>query len=326
VALPGSRSLLDPKALEEAAEWLVRWSERELDAGERAAWEQWKASSPERGEAWARAQLLQSRMGGLPQALALSVLDRPRSPERRAAIGKLAMLLAVLPAGWGGWQLSRRQQWTADYHTAVGERRELALADGSQVTLNTDTAIDVLYDAKQRLIRLRAGEILVQTAADSALPARPFLVASAHGSMQALGTRFTVREQPQRTHLAVLEGAVKVVLADNRQASPRVIDAGQRTDFSAQAFGPVVLAAPDVSAWTHGMLMADQMRLADFAAELARYRRGFVRCDPAIGELPVSGAYPISDGQRTLNMLAHTYGIKAAIHLGGFWVTLSPGQ
>ena len=323
--MPGSRSALDPQALEEAAEWLVRWSERELGACERAEWEQWKASSPERSEAWARAQLLQSRMGGLPPTLAMTVLDRPRSPQRRAAIIKLAMLLAVLPAGWGGWQLTRRQQWTADYHSAVGERRELTLADGSHVTLNTDTAIDVLYDANQRLIRLRAGEILVQTAADSASKARPFLVATDHGSMQALGTRFTVREQPQRTHLAVLEGAVKVVLADNRQAQPRVVDAGQRTDFSAQAFGPVAATDPDVSAWTQGMLMADKMRLADFAAELARYRRGFVRCDPAIAELRVSGAYPISDTPRTLNMLARTYGIKVAAHLGGFWVTLAPG-
>lgn len=73
------------------------------------------------------------------------------------------------------------------------------------------------------------------------------------------------------------------------------------------------------------MLMADKMRLADFAAELARYRRGFVRCDPAIAALPVSGAYPISETSRTLNMLTQTYGIKVSGHLGGLWITLSPG-
>ncbi|WP_236236086.1 FecR domain-containing protein [Pseudomonas faucium] len=325
MALPGSRAVLDPKALEEAAEWLVRWSEGELDACARAEWQRWQDSSPERSAAWARAQLLQSRMGGLPQALALSVLDRPRSPQRRAAILKLAALLAVLPAGWGGWQLSRRQAWTADYHSAVGERRELTLADGSHVTLNTDSAIDVLFDANQRLVRLRAGEILVQTAADPAAQARPFLVASAHGSMQALGTRFTVREQQKRTQLAVLDGAVSVVLAGNRQAPPRLVKAGQRTAFSAQAFGPVAATDAHVSAWAQGMLMADRMRLADFAAELARYRRGVVRCDPAIANLQVSGAYPISDTPRTLNMLANTYGIKVAAHLGGLWVTLAPG-
>lgn len=314
----------DPKALEEAADWLMRLSESELSESERDEWARWKVSSPERGHAWARAQLLQDKMGGLPASLAMSVLDRPSSPERRVALGKLAMLLAILPVGWGGWELSKSQQWSADYRTAVGQRRELTLADGSRITLNTDTAIDVLFDASQRLIHLREGEIMVQTAPDISSLARPFLVSTRQGRMQALGTRFAVREQDPRTHLAVLEGAVKVVLAQNRQAPPVVVNAGQRTDFSSQDFGQISLADRYGSAWTQGMLMADKMRLADFLAELARYRRGLVRCDPAIADLRISGAYPISDTQRTLNMMVQTYPIRVTDHLGGFWISLSP--
>ena len=64
--------------------------------------------------------------------------------------------------------------------------------------------------------------------------------------------------------------------------------------------------------------------LADFIAELARYRKGFVRCDPAIADLRISGAFPISDTQRTLNMLVQTYPVLATGHLSGYWVTLSP--
>jgi transmembrane sensor len=71
------------------------------------------------------------------------------------------------------------------------------------------------------------------------------------------------------------------------------------------------------------MLMADKMRLADFVAELTRYRRGFVRCDPAIADLRISGAFPISDTQRTLNMLTQTYPVLVTGHLSGYWVTLS---
>ncbi|MBC3384175.1 FecR domain-containing protein [Pseudomonas sp. SWRI179] len=315
---------LDPKVLEEAAEWLMRLSERDLSDSERAEWECWRASSPERGRAWSRAQVLQGKLGGLPRSLAMSALDRPSSPERRTALGKLALLLAVVPAGWGSWKLAQSQQWSADYRTAVGERRELTLADGSHITLNTDTAIDVLFDTQQRLIQVREGEILVQTAPDASPQARPFLVSTREGRMQALGTRFTVRQLPSTTHLAVLEGAVRIELADARQAAPLVVNAGQRTDFSAQAFGPLSPADRNVGAWAQGMLMADKMRLADFVAELTRYRRGFVRCDPAIAELRVSGAFPISDTQRTLNMLAQTYPILVSGHLSGYWVTLSP--
>jgi transmembrane sensor len=312
---------LAPEVLEEAAEWLMRLSENDLSDHERAEWERWKISSPERDRAWARAQLLQSKLGGLPPSLAMSALDRPSHPERRAALGKLALLLAVMPVGWGSWKLAQTQQWTADYRTRVGERRELTLADGSRITLNTDSAIDVRYDRQQRLVHLREGEILVQTAQD---PSRPFLVSTRQGSMQALGTRFTVRELSGRTHLAVLEGAVKVMLAENTQTAPLIVNAGQRTDFSAQTFGTLTATDRNVGAWTRGMLMADKMRLADFVAELTRYRRGFVRYDPAIADLRISGAFPISDPQRTLNMLVQTYPVLVSGHLNGYWVTLSP--
>ncbi|CRM90360.1 fec operon regulator FecR [Pseudomonas sp. 22 E 5] len=312
---------LAPEVLEEAAEWLMRLSEGGLSDHERAEWERWKASSPERDRAWARAQLLQSKLDGLPPALAMSALDRPSHPERRAALGKLALLLAVMPVGWGSWKLAHTQQWTADYRTRVGERREWVLADGSRITLNTDSAIDVLFDSQQRLVHLREGEILVQTAQDAS---RPFLVSTGQGRMQALGTRFTVRELNARTHLAVLEGAVKVMLADNRQVAPLVVNAGQRMDFSAQTFGSLTPTDRNVGAWTQGMLMADKMRLADFVAELTRYRRGFVRYDPTIAELRISGAFPISDTQRTLNMLVQTYPVLVSGHLNGYWVTLSP--
>ena len=312
---------LPTEVLEEAAEWLMRLSENNLSDSERAEWQRWKVSTPERDRAWARAQLLQSKLGGLPPSLAMSALDRPSHPERRAALGKLALLLALMPVGWGSWKLAQSQQWTADYRTRVGERRELTLADGSHITLNTATAIDVRFDSQQRRVHLREGEILVQTAQDAS---RPFLVSTRQGRMQALGTRFTVRELSARTHLAVLEGAVQVVLADNRQTAPIIVNAGQSTEFSAQQFGALTATDRNVGAWTQGMLMADNMRLADFVAELTRYRHGFVRYDPAIADLRISGAFPISDTQRTLNMLVQTYPVLANGHLNGYWVTLSP--
>lgn len=315
--------VLDAAVLEEAAEWLMRLSENDLSDSERAEWERWKVSSPEHARAWSRAQRLQGKLGGLPSSLAMSALDRP-NPERRAALGKLALLLAAMPVGWGSWKLMESQQWTADYRTAVGQRRELTLADGSRITLNTDTAIDVHFDAERRLIHLREGEVLVQTAPDTSRTPRPFLVSTRQGRMQALGTRFTVRELPSRTHLAVLEGAVKVILAANSQTAPLIVNAGQRTDFSAQTFGAVALANHYAGAWAQGMLMADKMRLGDFVTELTRYRRGFVRCDPAIAELRISGAFPISDTQRSLSMLVQTYPVRANAHLNGYWVTLSP--
>ena len=85
---------LDPQVLEEAADWLMRLSERELSDHERAEWERWKVSSPERDRAWSRAQLLQSKFGGLPSSLAMWVGEagswRNRSNGQRTTVPTLA--------------------------------------------------------------------------------------------------------------------------------------------------------------------------------------------------------------------------------------------
>jgi transmembrane sensor len=311
---------LAEQALDEAADWLLRFSEGDVSAAEHEQWQHWRGSSPERQQAWERAQVLLGKLGGLPPALAMSALDRPANPGRRAAVAKLAALLALLPGSFGAWKLLETQQWTADFRSAVGERRELQLADGSQITLNTDSAIDVRFDSQQRRVHLRQGEILVQTARDPG--DRPFLVTTEAGWMQALGTRFTVREQAGSTRLVVLEGAVRVQPAEASGAQ-QVINAGQRTTFSANQMAPPETANPAASAWTQGMLLADNLRLADFLVELARYRKGFVRCDPAIADLRISGAFPISDSQRSLDMLQQTYPLVIRQHWQGYWVMLS---
>lgn len=319
-----SHSMPDPAILEEAAEWLMRLSEGALNPQELAQWQQWRTSSAECECAWQRAECLLSKLGGLPPELAIPALDRPSDPQRRAMLGRLAALLALAPATWAGWQLNERQGWTADYHSPIGERRQLTLADGSQLTLNTDTAIDVSFDAMQRLIRVRRGEILVQTAPDIQVPARPFRVSTEQGRMQALGTRFSVREDAGITRLAVLDGRVQIELFQRSQATPMIVVAGQKTEFSSSAIGPMTSADGSLTAWTQGMLVADGMRLGDFARELARYRHGVVRCDPAVAQVRISGAFPLDDNRRALNMLALTYPVKVSTHLGGYWVTISP--
>ena len=155
-----------------------------------------------------RAEALLGRLGGLPPALARPTLGRDHDAMRRNVITRLAVLLALAPTAWTAWRMG--PEWTADYRTATGVQESITLADGSVVMLNTATALDVRFDAQQRLLRLQAGEILVDTAADPQSPPRPFLVDSAQGRMRALGTRFVVRQQDGHTDLTVLQGAVEI--------------------------------------------------------------------------------------------------------------------
>ena len=60
---------------------------------------------------------------------------------------------------------------------------------------------------------------------------------------------------------------------------------------------------------------------------VSRNRQGFIRCDPALAGLPISGSFPIGDAaatDRTLTMLVATYPIRVHRGIGGLWVRLEP--
>ena len=70
-------------------------------------------------------------------------------------------------------------------------------------------------------------------------------------------------------------------------------------------------------------MVASQMRLDDFLAELSRYRRGRLGCDPAIAGLRVSGVYPLDNTDRVLAAL--TSALPVEVHtFTRYWVTLRP--
>ncbi|HRN82274.1 MAG TPA: FecR family protein [Nitrosomonas europaea] len=316
-------SPIDPRILDEAAAWLMQLHASTVTDTERNAWEQWRLRSPQHRQAWERAEQLMNKMGGLPPALSMAALTHSRGNNRRAAIKKLALLMTALPASWATWRVTPWEAWMAEYRTMVSEQREIELADGSQVRLNTATSIDVRFNAVQRLIVLHTGEILIQTAADNAVIPRPFQVLTAEGRLHALGTRFTVRQGEERSHVAVFDGAVAIHPKSGDSGVAQVLHAGNKTVFTAEAI-EVSRPADDTDiAWAQGMLLADKMHLIDFTDELSRYRQGIVRCDPVLADLRISGAFPIRDTDRTLAMLQSTYPVRV-IYRTSYWVTLVP--
>ena len=284
----------------QAAQWFVLLQSGETTAADRTRWTHWRAADPAHEAAWQRAEQVSGKFGRLPGALSMPVLSRTVRSDRRAAVKALAVLLTAAPAGWLAWRASPAREWLADHRTATGERRELRLADGTRIQLNTATAIDVAYGTTQRLVRLHAGEILIETAPDavpSSDPAyRPFIVETAQGRLRALGTRFVVRQHEggDRSQLTVLDGAVEV-RPDDARSLRAVVRAGEQAMFSAKAIGEITAAEPDADDWSRGVLRARNMRLHDFLAELGRYRPGVLRCDPAVADLRVSGVFQLRD-------------------------------
>lgn len=126
-----------------AAEWYFHLQDAPVDPAEQLACAAWRAADPRHEAAWAKAERIARTFAGLPGELALPALDRKRRPaaQRRRAIKALAALLVAAPAGWLAWQSPPARDLLAQHRTTTGERRQVVLADGTRVHLNTTTAL-----------------------------------------------------------------------------------------------------------------------------------------------------------------------------------------
>lgn len=327
MAAPGAPAV-PPQVARRAVEWWVdRQAGRTGEAFD-AALARWRAEDPAHDAAWRHIETMQQRLGGLtagldPQAAHAALLS-PRAGRRRAAVKALAVLLFAGGAAWMAEPARRAAIWPADLRTAVGERRTVTLADRTVVVLDTDTALDVRFDAAARRLRLLRGTIMVTSGHDDRVPARPLVVATAQGELRPLGTRFAVRQRDGATRIEVFAGAVRVQ-PDDAAARARVIAAGEGADFTRDAIGVPAPLDAYASAWTGGMLVASRMRLADLVADLDRYRRGSLRCDAAVADLRVSGTYPLDDPARVLDTLKATLPIDVH-YLTRYWATVVPAR
>lgn len=314
---------ISAKALEEAADWLVRIQSGVLAEHDQDAFMKWQQSSPENMAAWNKAESLLDKLGSVPPKLAMQSLMRPVDSERRNTLGKLLLLLLAVPTGWGSWKLATSQGETVQYRSATGERINIKLGDGSKLSLNTQTEIDVHFNDRQRVVILHKGEIHVETAKDNASQQRPFLVVSQQGSLQALGTRFNVRQYAEKTEISVFEGAVR--LSPELKDKAKIVKAGQQTSFTDTSIKQVKVLSQNQAGWLQGMIFADNMRLADLINELARYHSTGLRCDPAVADLRVAGSFPVTDIEQSLNMLVTTYPVTIVSRMGRYWITSPPG-
>ena len=319
---------IPPEVATRAVEWLLALQAEDATGATRLAWQQWLKAHPDHARAWQRIDAVNGRLRALssPEASAVAhaTLAPPRSPRRRDAVKTLALLLF---AGGGAWMVQERtpwREWVADERTRVGERRTVTLADGTVVSLNTDSAFNVRFSGAERRVRLLAGEIMVITGKDGGTGARPFTVETAHGELQPLGTRFTVRLQPDASRVAVFEGAVAIRPRDGHGLA-RTLQAGEQARFTGTAIGESERANDADTAWVDNMLVASGMRLDRFLAELGRHRPGLLHCDPAIAGLRVSGTYPLAETDRVLDMLRTTLPVE--IHfMTRYWATVRPAR
>ncbi|WP_063534129.1 FecR domain-containing protein [Burkholderia sp. MSMB1589WGS] len=334
MAVPSSSSAAesgvqaDFESLEQAANWYALLHADGGSGEHRSAWAQWLAERPEHRRAWAHVEAVSLRFEPLRgesaaerNAAAAAVhVSSTRAASRRHVLGSLAALAGTGLAGWLAWHFTplpeRIVALRSDYRTGIGERRDVQLADGTRVWLNANSAFDVHYDDTRRLLTLTMGEILIDTAKDR--QGRPFFVDTPNGRMQALGTRFTVRQSDTHTLLAVFNGRVEI---RNRAGHVEIVPAGQQRQFTAEAILAPERADPAREAWSRGVILADDVTLGALIAELDRYQHGHIGVDPSVAGIRVVGRFPADNPGRMLAMLERDLPIRVRRTLP-WWVTI----
>lgn len=289
---------------EQAIERLVHLHSGRASVADRQAFEHWSQRSDAHRAAARSAQAL---WDDIPQTETARhfVPPAPRRKPRRRLAAALAASLAILVVG--GTLLDPLPALRADHVTAVGERRQLQLQDGSQLWLNSASAVSIDYSPGSRIIHLYKGEALFEVARDAD---RPFIVHAGGGTVRAVGTRFDVDLQGRKTDVVVSEGIVEV--ASGQQAALR-LEAGQGVTYQAgQPPGPLRQEdAQASSAWQRGKLIFNRRPLGEVLAKLGRHLPGKLHLtDGALRELRISGVFELDDPQAALRTLEQTQPLR----------------
>jgi transmembrane sensor len=306
---------------EEAAAWIWRMDSAAVAVADRQAFDAWLRQDPRHRLAAAKLSAVWSALDGLTEAkreekigafaesAQLPLLHHPR----RRWMAAVAMLAAVaVGAVW--LQRGGELQILA---TAVGQQRNVTLADGSIVALNTNTIVETDLQRNVREIYLRKGEAHFQVAHDRS---RPFLVHAGDAVVRAVGTAFEVRVlTDQHVDVVVDEGRVEVQTTAPAPSSPnpgtyprpaaavRALTAGERLSTAGQGVAITHISAQQLSselAWREGAIIFDGEPLSEAIAEIGRYTDArIVISDPRIAGLRVGGRFRTGDLQAFFDAL-----------------------
>jgi len=176
------------------------------------------------------------------------------------------------------------------YATKRGETREIALADGSRLTLGGATTLRVRLGRQQRDVTLVDGEASFDVAH---IENRPFVVTVGAREVRVLGTEFNILSHAGRLAVTVRRGLVAV---SGGQEGTVKLARGQQLVQPPGASAQTRDVAPDAAfAWKSGKLIYDRTPLTEVVADLNRYVATPIRVDPSAASVTVSGVLLVDE-------------------------------
>ncbi|WEK28895.1 MAG: DUF4880 domain-containing protein [Candidatus Pseudomonas phytovorans] len=310
---------LNECVLDQALSWMVALQSGTSSEADQQACQQWRDENPQHELAWQRLVGIGSDMRRNTHALsapsARLLLQARSVPSRRTLLKGFAGLSVATALGLSVRERMLLPELFSDYRTDTGERRHIRLADAGGLQLDTRTAVDIRgSDLTLSLGRLllsagTSGTMAIKTTDGWVRPTALSRLIISHGLPRQQGTE-----------VQLLSGSASV---EPLQGAGFTLGTGQQLTFDRRSSGQPASVPSTAEAWTQGLLIAERMPLVDMLEQLDRYRRGVLRCDPAIAGLQVSGSFSLDRPEASLDLLAKVLPVRVQ-RVFGYLATVVP--
>ncbi len=313
------RSRTERRIRAEAAAWIARLHGPDRAPELETGFRQWLAEHPTHAAEFELATDAWNETAGLSAHAPLRLWSDRRAIRRNLFAWQTAAGLAVclLATAWILHMLGR-----SAVTTGVGEQKTISLADGTRVTLNTNSRIVVSYGNRTRTVILRYGEAYFQVVHDQA---RPFIVEAGDQNVIDVGTSFMVRRNGTgkgSLSVTVIEGRVAVapldvanIVANVHPLKVLFVSAGNRLLLRPHA-RPLLQPEPmeQATAWLRGQLIFNGTALGDAAAQFNRYNLVQIRVEPSgLKKIRVSGLFRIGASRSFARTVAQAYHLRLIV-------------
>ncbi len=315
------------KAPATAEDWFARLHAPDCTASDETAFQAWLQADPRNAEDYSSCEKVTAISSDLSrhhalvdELLADSVVEGRTRLQRQwsrvrtalgaaAAVGALSLGFALM------LRTTTASAPPASLTTARGEQRQVALADGSKIQLNTDTELAWRISESERRVELKKGEAFFDVAKD---PRRPFVVRVGSSEVRVVGTQFSVREDHGRLEVVVKEGKVDVVPDSTRirgaESTKVELTPGKHLTYdNSQDLVRIAVVEPERSlAWRTGAIDFDSVTLEEALIEVNRYAsKPLVIEDDRLRTLRLSGRFRVGDVDALEFTLRERFGIVA---------------
>jgi transmembrane sensor len=256
-------------------------------------------------------QLLYMRQAALWRArVATARRWQPQTAIRRAAA--VIVVIGALGAGVASYLYNAPDV----YMTGIGERRTVALSDGSNIALDSDTEVEVRYLKNARELTLDRGRARFDVAHDIA---RPFSVTAGNETVVAVGTSFDVEKIGSKVLVTLIHGRIVVKIGQATTLPARGIQrpavslmAGQELVATADIRPSVKPADLEVAkAWEGGRLVFNGDTLGEAVARVNRYTHQPIEVDASIASIRIIGAFNAGDVSSFVNAVTSYFPVQA---------------